>query len=147
MRWRDQNGTRRVSHYLLRDAPDQYMFQTGQPVRRGDDQIDIVLFRKGANIYGRRATGKDRVKFCASELYRPHKLSHLAVGIFAGSLLQGGNVIEGSALARIDVSEISGMQQNDPVSKFIGESNRVPEGFPRRMGEIHWHKDCLNTKS
>ena len=73
------------------------MLETGQPVRRGDDQIDVVLFCEGANIQRWRAIRKRRLKFYASKAYRPHELSHLALGIFASSLLQGGNVVEGSA--------------------------------------------------
>jgi hypothetical protein len=50
MRWHDQNGTRRMAHDMFRDAPDQYMFETGQSMSRCNDQIDIVVFGKGADI-------------------------------------------------------------------------------------------------
>jgi hypothetical protein len=48
-----QNGAGRMSHYLLRDAPDQDMFETSESMRRRDDQIDIVIFCEGADINDR----------------------------------------------------------------------------------------------
>ena len=76
-----------MSHDVLCDTPDQDMFETGQSVCRCNDQIDIVVFCKGADIQDRRAIRKRRLEFYASKLYRPHELSHLALGIFASSLL------------------------------------------------------------
>jgi hypothetical protein len=99
MRWHDENGTQCVAHYFLRNAPDQNVLETSQSMSRCNDQIDIVIFCKSANIQGWRAIRKRRLKFYASEVYRPHELSHVALGIFASSLLQGGNVVDGGAFA------------------------------------------------
>ena len=88
-----------MAHDVFRDAPDQYMFETSQSMSRCNDQIDIVVFCKGADIQDGRAIRKRRLKFYAPEVYRPHQLSHLALGIFASNLLQGGNVVECSAFA------------------------------------------------
>src|SRR6266545_2390354 len=93
VRWHNQNGARGMSHYLLCNAPDQHMFQTGEPVRRCNDQLDVVVFCKSADIQNRGAFSKDRLKFCAPKVYTAHNLSHLLLRIFASSLLQGANVI------------------------------------------------------
>src|SRR6516225_5338009 len=98
-----------MPHDFLCDAPDQYMLEPGQPVRRCDDQIDIVMFCKSADIQCRRAFRKRRRKFDASKVYRTHEISHFALGMFASSLLQAGNVIESGAFARIDVPEVRRM--------------------------------------
>ena len=111
-----------MAHYSLRNATDQNMLETSQSMSRCNDQIDIVIFCKSADIRGWRAIRKRRLKFYAFEVYRAHELSHVALGSFASSLLQGGNVVDGSAFARIDVSEIRSVQQNDPGPKFIGET-------------------------
>src|ERR1700693_1555009 len=98
MRWHDQNGTRRMAHHVFRDAPHQYMFETSQSVRRCNNQIDIVIFCERADIQDWRAFREDRLKFYASEVYRPHELPHFALGSFPSSLLQTGYVIQSSAL-------------------------------------------------
>ena len=135
-----------MSHDLLRNAPDQDMFQSCEAVRRRDDQIDAVIFCEVANVDDRRALGKDRFEFCASEVHCPDKFSHLALGIFTSGLLQPANVVDSRALARIDVSEPCGMEQNEPGSKPIGKPDRVFETSPRATGKIHWNKDCLNRE-
>ena len=99
MRRHDQHRTRRMSDHVLRNAPDQYMFQTRQSMSRCNDQIDIVIFCKSTDIQYRRAFRKDRLKLDATEVYRLHKPSHFALGIFPGGLLQTGNVVDGSAFA------------------------------------------------
>ena len=66
----------------------------------------------------------------ASKVHRPHELVHFALGNFPGSLLQAGNVVDTSAITRINVSEIRGVQQNDLGAEFIGERDRVAKPFP-----------------
>jgi hypothetical protein len=68
-------------------------------MRRCNDQIDVMVFCKVTDIQNWRGFGKNRLKFYFSNLYCPDKLPHLALGAFASSLLQPGNVIEGSTLA------------------------------------------------
>ena len=87
MRWNYQNRTGSISHHVFCNAPDYHVLPPGLPMRRGDDQIDILVSCKGANIQERRAIRTDRLKFYASEFYLPHKLSHLVLGIFASGLL------------------------------------------------------------
>ena len=119
-----------MSHYLLSDTPNQNMRETGESMRGSNDQIDIVIFCKGADIQHRRAFRKDRFIFDGSEVHRSDELAHFALGSFPGSLLQAGNVVNSCALARVDASEIRGVQQNDPRTKFIGKRNHVAETFP-----------------
>ena len=88
-----------MPHHFLCYAPNHYMFEPGQAVRRCDDQVDIVMFCKRADIQCRRAFRKRRPEFDASELQRPNKLLHLALSRFQSSLLQAGNVVEGSAFS------------------------------------------------
>ena len=38
------------------------------------------------------------------------------------------------------------MQQNHPGSKFIGEVNCVLETFPRTIGKIDRHKNCMSRR-
>ncbi len=73
------------------------MLETGQPVRPGDDKIDVVVFCKVADIQNGRCLSKDGFKFYSAKLCRPDKLLHLSLGAFASSLLQAGDVIEGCA--------------------------------------------------
>ena len=110
MRWHDKNRTRRVADHPLRDAADQHMLETRQPVRGCNDQIDIVIFCKGADINNRRSIRKHRFKFDGSEVHGPHELGHFSLSSFPSSLLQAGNVVERGAFTRIDVTEICGVQ-------------------------------------
>jgi hypothetical protein len=103
-----------------------------------------VIFCEGADVQHRRPFREDRIIFYASEVHRPDELAHFALGSFLGSLLQAGNIVDRSALARIDVSEISGVQQNDLGPKFIRERNRVAKAFPRAIGKVDRDKDGLN---
>ena len=73
------------------------MLETGQAVRRCNDKIDVAVFCKVTDIQDWRGLGKDDLKFYSSKLCRPDKLLHLALGFFASSLLQAGNVIQGRA--------------------------------------------------
>ena len=97
---------------------------------RCNDQTDIAVFCKGANIQDWRAIGKDGFKFYAPEVCGAHQLSHLLLGAFTNSLLQPANIIEDHAVTGIGVTEIRDMEQNDPGPKFVSEPNRVSETFP-----------------
>ena len=88
-----------------------------------------MILCKGADIDDRRSIGKRRFKFDCSEVHRPHELAHFALSSLPGSLLQARNVVDSSAFTRIDVSEISGVQQNELGPKFIRERNRVAKAF------------------
>jgi hypothetical protein len=77
-----------MAHDILRDAPDQYMFETSQSMSRRNDQIDVVVFCKSADI----KTGEPSVNTVSNftpPVYRPHQLSHLALGIFASDCKPG----------------------------------------------------------
>ena len=119
-----------MSHDFLCDAPDQYVFKTSQSMCRCNDQIDIVSFAKAQISMSRRAIRKRRLKFHASEFYRPHELRMWRSAFLRAAFCKARNVVEGGAFARIDVSEICRVQQNDPGPKFIREPNRVLETFP-----------------
>ena len=54
----------------------------------------------------------------------------LRSAIFLAAFCKAGNVVDGSAFTRIDVSEIRGVQQNDLGPEFIRERNRVAKTFP-----------------
>ena len=110
-----------MSHHLLGDTPNQHVGETGEPVRRRNNQIDVVIFRKSADIQYRRAFRENCLKFYAAKVHGPDELSHFALGTLPGSLLQGWNIIERSAFRGIDVSDIRGVQQNDLGPKFIRE--------------------------
>ena len=114
-----------MSYHLLRDASDEYMLQTGQSVRRCDNQVDVVIFCDVANVHDRRTLGKNCLKFCGSEVHRADKFLHLALGIFTSGLLQAANVVDGRAVTRINVSEPCGMEQNHLGPKLIGKPDRV----------------------
>ena len=57
-----------MAHDMFRDAPDQYMFETRQSMSRCNDQIDIVVFGKGADIQDWRAIRKLRLKSYAPKV-------------------------------------------------------------------------------
>jgi hypothetical protein len=136
-----------VSHDVLRDAPDQDVFETRQPMRGRNDQVDIVIFCKGADINDRRSIRKRRFKFDGSEVHGPDELSHFALGSFPSSLLQAENIVDSCALARIDVSEIRGVHHNDLRAEFTGEADRVLETFTRAIGKVDRDKDGFNSES
>ncbi len=135
-----------MSHHTFRDTADQYMCESCPTMRRRNDQVDIVVFYKRADIQHRRAIGKNRLKFCAPEVNCAYQFPHLTLGTFASRLLQAPNVVERHAVARIDVSEICRMEQNDHGPKFIGKPNRVPQAVPRAIRKIYGDKDCANRK-
>ncbi len=134
-----------MTHDLLRDAPNQYVSETSQPMCRRNDQIDMVIFCKSADIQHRRAFRENRLIFYVSETYLAHELSHFAFGSFPGSPLQAGDIVNSSAFNRIDVSEIRGVQQNDLRPKFLREADRIPNTFPRATRKIYGDEDCLKS--
>src|SRR5262249_5477941 len=103
-----------------------------------------MIFSKGADIQYWRAFSENRVMFHGSEIDGPDELSHFALGSFPSSLLQGVNIVNGSALARIDVSKVRGVNQNDLRAEFAGEANRVLETLTRAIGEVDRDKNGLN---
>ena len=119
-----------MSYHLLGDTPNQNMCEAGESVRCRNDEIDTVILCKGADINNRRPIRKYRCKFDGAEVHRSHKLAHFALSSFPSSFLQAGNIVKGSAFCGIDVSEISGMQQNDLRTKLVRERNRVTKTFP-----------------
>jgi hypothetical protein len=66
---RDQYRTWCQAHDLLRDAPEECVWQSGTTVRTHDDEVNLPVLGGLNNLLKRHATHEDRIACKASRLY------------------------------------------------------------------------------
>ena len=110
---------------MLCYAADENMFEPGEAVRRGNDQIAILRQREVADLHDRRSDHKLGVEPAAPELHGLNKSSHSFLSILQRGSRKSSEPLRCLDIHRLRVAEIQDVEQGNSRGELFREPNCV----------------------
>ena len=130
MRGHNKNRNTRLPHQMLSNAADENMFESGEAVRRSNNQINILPQGKVADLLDRRSNHELGRELDPAELRAADEFSHLLLRIFcrrSRKPREAGRV----EIHRLRIAEIQNVEHDDFRGELLRESNGVSKAIER----------------
>src|SRR5436309_4897211 len=141
----NQNGTRRVPHYLLGDASNEDVGESGAAMGRDDDHVNGKAARRSDNLGGRRASADESVYWHLAPRLINCQSGELLLKDVVG-IAQERRVFDAAEFGQGVGRRGDNMEQRNSGIMFLRERKRVLQGLFCAIGKIDWDENPFDLK-